>query len=96
MDIVLAAIINTISAIWLCRNSVKFKNKVIHSRHAISLFMANTKLSGFLSKGTANNSIEEFKVIELFSVECHAPKADLIKQVDWIPPLNGWLKCNSD
>lgn len=29
-------------------------------------------------------------------MECRPPKADCIKQVDWLPPPVCWPKCNTD
>lgn len=59
-------------------------------------FRTDTNLAGSLSKGTSTNSIEDFNLIKLFKVDCHASKGNLIKQVDWFAPLVGWIKCNSD
>lgn len=38
----------------------------------------------------------DFVILKSFKVDAHASKAPLIKQVDWHPPLIGWIKCNTD
>lgn len=41
-------------------------------------------------------AIHEFKMLKAFNIEIHAPKAPKIIQVDWHPPICGWIKVNSD
>lgn len=43
-----------------------------------------------------SNSIKELHILKAFLVEGHMCKAPSIKQVDWYPPLCGWVKCKSD
>lgn len=60
------------------------------------MIIANTSLSGNLSKGSMSSSISEFSLLKAFSVSCHVSKAPSITQVDWIPPPCGWVKCDTD
>lgn len=60
------------------------------------MIVVDIKLAGSLSKGSCSNAVHDFRLIKHFSVTCHAPKAPVIKQVHWHPPIVGWTKCNSD
>lgn len=85
--------------IWQCRNSVKFNSKSVPIRSAIHLIIAATSLSGNYSKGHMNSSMDEFapfKFFFFFLVFGHYSKALSIIQVNWYPPLCGWIKCNFD
>lgn len=53
-------------------------------------------LTGNSSMGCGSNSIQEFSIMKSFSIDCHAPKAPSIIQVDWLKSPCGWVKCNSD
>lgn len=50
LDVISAAIVNIIWAISFCRNKIKFDNKRVSARAAISMITASTSLTGNLSK----------------------------------------------
>jgi hypothetical protein len=60
------------------------------------MIIAKSSLSGNNISKTANNSIRDFTVLKHFNVNIHNPKAPVIKEVLWCPPLINWHKCNTD
>lgn len=95
-DVILAAILSSISAIWQCRNKLRFEGVSTPLPRAFNLICASASLSDQLSKGTMTSSIEDFFILRVFSVTRHAPRAPSIKEVMWHPPLCNWIKCNTD
>lgn len=95
-DIISATIINCIWIIWFSRNKLKFEDKRITIRATISIIKASIILSGNLAKHTIYSSTEEAKIIELFGIKGHPGKAPSMIGVDWIPPIPGWIKVNTD
>ncbi|MCI20794.1 hypothetical protein A2U01_0041957, partial [Trifolium medium] len=45
---------------------------------------------------TANSSMTDFAILKFFKINLHHPKAPKILEVFWHPPLQGWIKCNTD
>ncbi|GAU32660.1 hypothetical protein TSUD_218370 [Trifolium subterraneum] len=39
---------------------------------------------------------QEFVILKAFNVSVHHPKAPVIKEILWHPPLYNWIKCNTD
>lgn len=95
-DIVLSSLISVICAIWYLSNQVRYKNKHASVSQAISLITSSIFLSGRMSSGCMQSSIDEFTIPQSFSVEGHPTKAPKYIQVNWFPPKCGWIKCNSD
>jgi ribonuclease HI len=63
---------------------------------AISLIMANTALSGNNTSKASFSSIVDFTFLKHFKINIHHPKAPVIKEIIWNPPLINWIKCNID
>jgi hypothetical protein len=40
--------------------------------------------------------MSDFSIMKAFNVCTHPPKAQVIKEVLWQPPLLDWIKCNTD
>lgn len=95
-DLISAAIINIIWVIWFARNKIKFDDKIIPVRTAISIIKASSALTGNLSKNTMQVVDKEINILHLFGASLHPCKAPLIIKVDWIPPCCGWIKVNTD
>lgn len=95
-DVVLALVINAVSVIWQCRNKRRFEDYGIPFPRAINIISSSVSLSGRFSKGAMSSSIDEFLILKCFLVGGHPPKAPMIKQVIWTPPLCKWVKCNTD
>jgi ribonuclease HI len=91
-----AAIINLLNTIWFVRNQARFNNNLISWRSAISLIIANTSLTGNHTKKISSNSIRDFSFLKLFKISIHHPRAPILKEVLWHPPLLNWIKCNID
>lgn len=41
-------------------------------------------------------SISEFVILKAFLAKGRSCNAHSIKEVTWIPPICGWIKCNTD
>lgn len=95
-DLIVASIINCIWGIWFCRNQHRFHNKLISSDFIRNSILTATSMSGNYSKGIMSSSMIEFVIMKSFRVNGHLSKAPSIRQVDWFPPLSGWVKANSD
>ncbi|CAJ2637271.1 unnamed protein product [Trifolium pratense] len=78
--VISAAIVSIFNNIWLCRNSVRFKNVKPNLSSVISLII----------------SMADFVILKFFKVNLHPPKAPNIVEVIRTPPLIGRVKCNTD
>jgi len=94
--VIVAALINLLNTIWYARNQARFNDKIITWQSAISLIIANTSLSGNNTCKTSINSIRDFTILKHFKVTIRHPRAPIIKEVLWNPPLLKWTKCNTD
>ncbi|GAU22700.1 hypothetical protein TSUD_138230 [Trifolium subterraneum] len=91
-----ATIINLLNSIWLARNDARFNNKSPSWRTTISIIIASTALTGNNTCKPSSNSLRDFAFLKRFRVNIHHPKAQIIKEVSWEPPLLHWIKCNID
>lgn len=80
----------------LVKNSVRFKNKFISVRTAVSKIIASTSLTGNLTKNHMHSSIEEFSILKKFRDLIHPCTSPKVIQVDWLPSDCGWIKVNFD
>jgi hypothetical protein len=93
---ILAAIVSIFNNIWLCRNSVRFKNIKPSLRNSISLITSNTSIAGNFTSQASGHSMIDFAILKFFKININHPKAPNIVEVIWAPPLSGWVKCNTD
>jgi len=70
------------------RNQARFCDEQLHWRTAINLTVSKVNLSGSKTKKYAYGSISEFRVLKVFNIIIHPPKAPDIKEVIWIAPFN--------
>ncbi|GAU35138.1 hypothetical protein TSUD_394640 [Trifolium subterraneum] len=77
-------------------NDARFNNKSPSWRTTISIIIASTALTGNNTCKPYSNSLRDFAFLKRFRVNIHHPKAQIIKEVRWEPPLLHWLKCNID
>lgn len=56
-DVILAAVINGIWAIWACRNKLMFENQKIQLHSALDMITASVSIVGNHSKGHSSNSM---------------------------------------
>ncbi|GAU50508.1 hypothetical protein TSUD_234280 [Trifolium subterraneum] len=94
--VISSALVNLLNSIWFARNQARFNNKLITWKSTITMIIANTSMSGNNSKKTSSNSIRDFIVLKKFNVIIHHPKAPVLKEILWQPPLFCWTKCNID
>ncbi|XP_019431828.1 PREDICTED: uncharacterized protein LOC109338930 [Lupinus angustifolius] len=94
--VIRASIINSISAIWYCRNKVRFENLSISIAQAMTKIRNDTSFTGNFSKLCVRSSMTEFSILKAFNVTCHYNKAPSILEVIWNLPAPGWVKINSD
>jgi len=40
--------------------------------------------------------MNEFRILKAFRVDIHPPKAPVIREVIWCPPISNWIKVNTD
>jgi ribonuclease HI len=94
--VVKAALVNILATIWFVRNQARFSNKHIHWKSAINLISSNVTMSGNNTHFTSSSSISEFQILKKFNIIIHPPRAPVIKEIIWHPPLHAWIKANSD
>jgi len=88
--------INIINAIWLNRNQSRFQDKVLNWRTAINLITAKVSTSGNNTAKSSSISMHEFNIMKYFNVSIKPPRAPIIREVIWMPPLDTWIKINTD
>jgi hypothetical protein len=60
------------------------------------MISASVSLSGNKTNKTINSSMRDFTILKNFRINLHPPKAPIIKEVFWQPPLFNWIKGNTD
>lgn len=93
---IIAAITSVIWVIWHCRNGVRFDNIFTPLHSAIHLIVATVSLSGSLNSGHMFSSMEELRILHSLCIQGHRASAPSITPVLWHPPINHWIKCNTD
>jgi ribonuclease HI len=93
---VTAAITHLLNSIWFVRNQARFQDKIITWRSALAMIISNTYLSSNNTTKLSSNSIRDFTFLKIFRVNIHHPKAPVLKEVCWQPPVGNWIKCNID
>ena len=94
--VIKAAIVNILTTIWFVRNQARFNNKTIQWRSAISLVSSSVSFTGNNTTLTSYSSKTNFQILKKFDISIHPPKAPVIKEVIWNPPLINWTKANTD
>jgi len=94
--VILSAIINIISSIWFARNQLRFQGKPFNCRLAINNITATVSLTCNNICKISNYSVRDLFILKKSSVNIHAPKAPIIKEIIWQPPYHNWMKCNID
>jgi hypothetical protein len=91
-----AAIVNLLNTIWFARNQLRFSDKLITWRTAISMIIASTSLTGNNTSKSSTNSMRDFTLLKQFNVNIHHSRAPYSREILWHPPLLNWVKCNTD
>ncbi|GAU30382.1 hypothetical protein TSUD_57940 [Trifolium subterraneum] len=62
----------------------------------ISSIIAKTQISGNSTNCTSTGNIRDFCILKAFNIKVNPPKAPVIIEVLWQPPILHWFKCNTD
>lgn len=81
-------IIHVFNAIWLARNSVRFKDRGISTVSSITSILSVCSLAGNAFKIPPFINIQEFEVFKKFKVIIHPRGSPKIVEVIW-KPLHG-------
>ncbi|OVA19771.1 Reverse transcriptase zinc-binding domain [Macleaya cordata] len=91
-DLCWAAIFNGFWTIWWSQNRIQF----VTIPQAIKMITHLTSDAVKFSEGHMTNSVVDLSTIRYFGATTKPRKAPRIEKVCWDPPLNGWIKINSD
>lgn len=69
---------------------------MVNWRSAINMIISQVSLSGNLASKTAAANIFEFTIMKACKVNIKPPKVVIVKEVIWAPPMNCWVKVNTD
>ena len=86
----------TLWFIWKIRNKVRHENFACDVNATRQLIMGHIKASSNLASGCMYNSITELRVLKNFGLACRPRRAPRITEVNWLPPILGWIKINTD
>ena len=86
----------TLWFIWRARNKMKHDNCVVMVKATKRLIMGHVKAASKLASGTMYNSVSELQILHFFGVGCRPRRTPRIIEVNWIPPIIGWVKINTD
>jgi len=90
-----STIINILNSIWYARNQQRFENKKIHWKSSISSIISSVTIAGNNSKAISL-SMSDFSLLKKFDITLHPPRAPKIIEVICHPPMDPWIKCNTD
>ena len=93
-DVVTSAIVHTVHAIWLARNSIRFSSDKVSTHATMSKISAMVALSGTYSKG--NCLSYDVMILNNFLIPSSHRRVKEIITVVWKPPTINWIKANTD
>ena len=79
----------------VCNKPTKIYNIKIPWKSSISLIISSVNLTRNCPNATCV-SMSDFILLKKFNITLHPPKAPIIKEVFWNPPMPFWIKCNSN
>lgn len=94
--VIQSCLINLINTIWFNRNQARFKDKKIFWKSVVNEIIAKVALSGNNNNKAAAGDMLEFTILKACKVNVKPPRAPNIKEVLWSPPINSWIKVNTD
>jgi len=68
----------------------------MHWKPAINVIITQTALAGNNTKETYRGDMQKFRILKALKVNIKPPRAPIIKEVIWSPPLSSWIKANTD
>ena len=93
-DVFVAAIIHTVHAIWLARNSIRFSSAKVSIHNTMIKISSLIALSGSSSNGNCLSS--DINILKNFLISPSHSKVKEIVTVIWKPPTINWVKANTD
>lgn len=82
--------------LWSTRNRWIFENKQFSISSVLHRLLRTVHEQGNLLKGTMYNSVDDLMTLHTFGITGCSRPPPVIKEVHWIPPSSGWIKCNTD
>lgn len=92
----LTAFVVTLWCIWKFRNQARFDGVQPNVNKACNLIFGQVVASNKISSGCMNNGVFDLSILKKVGVPCKPSKAPCIVEVNWHPPLFGWVKVNTD
>ncbi|XP_062016557.1 uncharacterized protein LOC133732968 [Rosa rugosa] len=86
----------TLWFIWRARNKIKHDNCVVTVEATKRLIIGHVQPASKLATGSMYNSVVELQILEFFGVSLRPRRTPRIIEVNWIPPIMGWVKINTD
>ena len=82
--------------IWQTRNKCRFNGIVPSDLHACRMISGYVNASSRIASGSTFNTSHELCIVKRFGASCHPRRAPCIIDINWHPPLLGWIKINTD
>ncbi|KAL6190669.1 hypothetical protein ACLB2K_037063 [Fragaria x ananassa] len=77
-------------------NQARFDGVQPNVNKACNLIFGQVVASNKISSGCMNNGVFDLSILKNVGVPCKPSKAPCIVEVNWHPPLFGWVKVNTD
>ncbi|KAK9931811.1 hypothetical protein M0R45_019074 [Rubus argutus] len=82
--------------IWHTRNKIRFDGRSFTVDTVCGLISGHIYSASRLASGTMHNSTFDLCILKNFGVQGRPHRAPRVIEVNWQPPLFGWVKINSD
>jgi len=86
----------TLWFIWKARNIMKHDGRFIGVDALHRLILGHIQAASRLATDCMFNSLEELRVLKNYNISCRPRRAPRIIEVNWHPPILGWVKINTD
>ncbi|KAL6196946.1 hypothetical protein ACLB2K_032559 [Fragaria x ananassa] len=88
--------VTTLWFIWSSKNKIKYEGLRVDATRVCSLISGHIISSSKLVTGCMFNSSEELMVLNKIGIQCRPWRAPRVIEVNWNPPLYGYIKLNID
>ncbi|XP_058776647.1 uncharacterized protein LOC131650967 [Vicia villosa] len=92
----MAAVSSVVSMIWKARNLCRFEDKKCNWYTLLFEVKRDVMFAGNSTQKKGSNAILDFQFLKSFNINVNPPKAFLVKEFLWHPPILHWIKCNTD
>lgn len=93
-DVFVAAILHTVNAIWLARNSIHFSSATVSIHYTMTKISSMVDMSG--TNSTDNCLSSDIIILKNFLIPPSHRHVREIVTVIWKPPTINWIKTNTD